>query len=181
MTYKKSRRGDAEIDTAVLHVLKHSGREFRVKEFSPYGYDERQYCSPGFNLAVGSLTRTPHGQFAEYHTSADNLDFVRPRSLADSLKTYLGVLEVLENNRTYVNLNPECEPQLGRRGIYSAFGGRRDSSAFEIALLWILNLSDGTNSLLDIAERSDIEFHTLVEPAQILLAHGLLREGSGNK
>ena len=97
MTYKKSRRGDAEIDRAVLHVLQHKQQDFGVLEFSPYGYDERQYCSPGFNLAVGSLTRTPYGRFPEYHTSADNLDFVQPAALADSLAMYLAVVDLLED------------------------------------------------------------------------------------
>ena len=174
MTYKKSRQGDTEIDTAVLHVLKHLGKEFRTKEFSPYGYDERQYCSPGFNLAVGSLTRTPHGQFPEYHTSADNLEFVQSTSLADSLKTYAGVMDLIEHNGTYINLNPKCEPQLGKRGLYDALGGRTDSPARELAMLWVLNMSDGTNSLLDIAERSGLQFSFVADAAERLLDHALL-------
>ena len=174
MTYKKSRRGNAEIDEAVLHVLKHSGKEFRTKEFSPYGYDERQYCSPGFNLPVGSLTRTPHGQFPEYHSSADNLEFVRSASLADSVKTYAEVMDVLEHNETFLNLNPKCEPQLGKRGLYDALGGRTDSPARELAMLWVLNMSDGTNSLLDIAERSGLQFSLVADAAKSLLDHSLL-------
>ena len=82
-TYKKSRRSDADIDKAVVHVLKHSGSDYAVEEFSPIGYDERQFCSPGFNLPVGCFMRTPHGQFPEYHTSADDLDLVKPELLAD--------------------------------------------------------------------------------------------------
>ena len=123
--YKRSRRGDAEIDRAAVHALRHSGEEFQVLDFSPYGYDERQYCSPGFNLAVGSLTRTPHGRFPQYHTSADDLDFVRPEALAGSLQLYLSVLRILENNARYVSLNPKCEPQLGKRGLYGTLGGQR--------------------------------------------------------
>jgi aminopeptidase-like protein len=179
MTYKKSRRGNAEIDTAVVHVLRHSGKEYGVNEFSPYGYDERQYCSPGFNLAVGSLTRTPHGQFPEYHSSADNLDFVQPQYLADSLEKYLAVLNILEQNRTYVNQNPKCEPQLGRRGLYDAMGGRTDSPVNELAMLWVLNMSDGMHSLLEIAERAELRFDIIDEAAQRLLAHDLLRENTG--
>lgn len=178
MTYKKSREGNTEIDVAVLHVLKHSGKEFRVKEFSPYGYDERQYCSPGFNLPVGSLTRTPHGQFPEYHSSADNLDFVQPISLADSLKTYVEVMDVLEHNGTYINLNPKCEPQLGKRGLYDALGGRTDSPARELSMLWVLNMSDGKNSLLDIAERSGLHIRLVADAAERLLDHDLLKRTS---
>jgi aminopeptidase-like protein len=175
-TYKRSRRGDAEIDRVVAHVLKHSGQDYEIVDFSPYGYDERQYCSPGFNLAVGSLTRTPHGRYPEYHASADNLELVQPEYLADSLAKYLAVLQVLEHNRTYLNTTPKCEPQLGKRGLYSALGGRKDTRAIEMAMLWVLNLSDGTYSLLDIAERSGTQFVTIVDAANLLVKSGLLRE-----
>ena len=95
-TYKKSRRGNAEIDKAAEHVLKHSNNDYEILEFSPYGYDERQFCSPGFNLPVGCLMRTPFAKFPEYHTSADNLDFVGPEFLADSFAKCLAIVEVLE-------------------------------------------------------------------------------------
>ena len=178
MTYKKSRRGNAEIDRAVLHVLHHTGKPFSVKEFIPYGYDERQYCSPGFNLAVGSLTRTPHGDFPQYHTSEDNLEFVRPEFLEDSLGTYLSVIRVLEDNYTYVNLNPHCEPQLGKRGLYRSMGGQTDEPLNELAMLWVLNLSDGDHSLLDIAERSGIAFEHIATAADALRTHDLLRQST---
>jgi aminopeptidase-like protein len=176
LTYKKSRRGNAEIDRAVIHLLHHAGAPCTIKEFSPYGYDERQYCSPGFNLPVGSLTRTPHGEFPQYHTSADNLQFVRPEYLADSLMMYLAVLDVLENNRKYLNLNPKCEPQLGKRGLYSATGGKKESPAHELAMLWVLSLSDGEHSLLDIAEKSGLEFGVVRRAASALHDHALLEE-----
>src|SRR5688572_5275286 len=175
-TYKKSRQGDAEIDRAVTEVLKKSGDAFEVREFSPYGYDERQFCSPGFNLPVGCFMRTPHAQYPEYHTSADNLDLVRPEYLADSFSKCLAIFQVLENNRVYLNQNPKCEPQLGKRGIYSQIGGQIDAKAQELALLWVLNLSDGKNSLLDIAERSNLIFATVSNAAQTLLKTGLLQE-----
>ncbi|HEY2293099.1 MAG TPA: DUF4910 domain-containing protein [Thermoanaerobaculia bacterium] len=174
--YKKSRRGSSEIDRAVLAVLASSGAPFGVEEFVPFGYDERQYCSPGFNLAVGSLTRTPYGRYPEYHTSADNLDFVKPEALEGSLRTYLAVMDVLEGNRRYRNLNPKCEPQLGRRGLYRTIGGDEAGRARELALLWVLNLSDGENDLLDIAERSGMSFAAIREAADALLVVGLLEE-----
>ena len=121
--YKKSRRGNTEIDRAAQHVLRHSGESFEILEFSPYGYDERQYCSPGFNLAVGCLMRSVWGSFPEYHTSADNLDFIKPLSLAGSLLACAAIFDVLENNCYYRNENPYCEPQLGRRGLYRSTGG----------------------------------------------------------
>jgi aminopeptidase-like protein len=175
-TYKKSRQGDAEIDRAVTEVLKKSGDTFEVREFSPYGYDERQFCSPGFNLPVGCFMRTPHAQFPEYHTSADNLNLVQPEFLANSFSKCLAILQVLERNRVYLNQNPKCEPQLGKRGIYSHIGGQTDGKAQELALLWVLNLSDGKNSLLDITERSNLEFSLICNAAQALFNKGLLRE-----
>ncbi len=174
--YKRSRRGDAEIDRAVLEVLRASGEDFKVEDFVPFGYDERQYNSPGFNLAVGSLTRTPYGRYPEYHTSADNLDFVKPEALEGSLRTYLAVVDVLEGNRRYLNLNPKCEPQLGRRGLYRSIGGDDAGRARELALLWVLNLSDGEHDLLAVAERSGIRFAAVREAADALLEAGLLRE-----
>jgi aminopeptidase-like protein len=174
--YKRSRRGDAEVDRAVEHVLKHSGQPHQIQDFSPYGYDERQYCSPGFNLAVGSLTRTPHGQYPQYHTSADNLDFISSQSLADSLMAYLAVLRVLEGNRWYRNLNPKCEARLGKRGLYRAMGGQVDQPLQELAMLWVLNLSDGDHMLLDIAGRAGIQFDLVNQAADALKACGLLEE-----
>ena len=178
-TYKKSRQGDAEIDKAVAHVLKHSEQDYEIMNFSPYGYDERQYNSPGFNLPVGSLMRTPNSRYPEYHTSADDLDFVSAESLKDSYQKYLSVIQVLENNRTYINLNPKCEPQLGKRGLYRLMGGDRDTGFDQMSLLWVLNLSDGRHSLLDIAERSGYEFSVIKNAAHALCEKALLKESSG--
>lgn len=172
--YKKSRRGSAEIDRAVLAVLR--GEEHGIQEFIPFGYDERQFCSPGFNLPMGSLTRTPYGRYPEYHTSADNLDLVRPEALAGSLRTYLAVMDVLEGNGRYKNLNPKCEPQLGRRGLYRTIGGDERARECELALLWVLNFSDGEHTLLDIAERAEMGFTAIREAADALLEVGLLEE-----
>jgi aminopeptidase-like protein len=175
LTYKKSRRGTADIDRAVQLALKDAAVEHAIEEFFPYGYDERQYCSPGINLPVGCLMRTPHGQYAEYHTSADNLDLVRPESLLDSLETYLSIFYILENDATYVNLNPKCEPQLGSRGLYSQMGGDPDSGTRQMAMLWVLNMSDGAHSLMDIAERAGIRFDFIKTAADMLVEHELLK------
>ncbi|MDF2741012.1 MAG: hypothetical protein K0S88_2380, partial [Actinomycetia bacterium] len=149
-TYKRSRRGDAEIDRAVAHVLGRSGRPHRVVDFSPYGYDERQFCSPGFDLPVGRLSRTEFATYPEYHTSADDLDLVSPAQLQDSLEVCREVVAVLEGNRRYENLSPRGEPQLGRRGLYGSIGGRSDAEERQMAMLWVLNQSDGGRSLLDV-------------------------------
>ncbi|MGF1935072.1 MAG: DUF4910 domain-containing protein [Nostoc sp. ChiQUE02] len=173
-TYKKSRRGDTEIDNIAAYVLKKSKQDYEIIDFFPYGYDERQYCSPGFNLAVGCLMRSPHNCFPEYHTSADDLNFVQPQYLAESFFQCSSILDILNNNQIYYNQNPKCEPQLGRRGIYQAPNGHQDSKLNQMAILWILNLSDGQHTLLDIAERSGISFDVIKYAADILLAHDLL-------
>jgi aminopeptidase-like protein len=174
-TYKRSRRGNAVVDRAVTHVLKHRFPAPSIRDFSPYGYDERQYCSPGFNLPVGLLERSAYGEFPEYHTSADDLEFVTPDALAESLDMVLTILDVLERDKCYENLNPKCEPQLGKRGLYDALGGENDRASLQLGMLWVLNQSDGTRSLLDIAERSDLPFEQIATCARLLVDGGLLR------
>jgi len=178
LTYKRSRRGKTEIDRAVEHVLHHRATPSQVVDFSPYGYDERQYCSPGFNLPVGRISRTPHGEYPQYHTSADNLDFISAEALRGSLEAVLQVTEVLEKDCRYLNQAPFGEPQLGRRGLYGAVGGNATQPANQMALLWVLNLSDGEHSLLDIAERSGLSFPVVRDAAQALQEKGLLAEVS---
>lgn len=173
LTYKKSQRGDTEIDRSVAQVLKHGMDRSKIVDFSPYGYDERQFCSPGINLPVGRLTRTPNGCYPEYHTSADNLDFVKPASLAESFVVTFSILNVLENNLRYLNTSPKGEPQLGKRGLYRKTGGS-DIADRELALLWVLNQSDGERSLLDIAERSGLRFGAVSRAAADLKKSGLL-------
>jgi len=171
-TYKRSRRGDALVDRAAAHVLRHGG-DHEVTDFVPYGYDERQYCSPGYDLAVGSLTRTPNGRYAEYHTSADDLGFIHAGALEDSLAKALAIVEVVERDAAFVNLSPKGEPQLGRRGLYGNTGGTTPPG-FEMALLWVLNFSDGHHTLLDIADRGGVPFALVRRAAEALSEHGLL-------
>lgn len=177
--YKRSRQETSEIDRIAEFVLKQSGQPHKVHAFTPYGYDERQYCSPGYDLSVGSLTRTPHGQYAEYHTSADNLGFITAKALSESLGMYLDVIEVLEYNLTYENRNPKGEPQLGRRGLYRMMGGLPDAPAQELALLWTLNLSDNRHTLLDIAQRSGLPFASIAQAAGHLEEFSLLKRLTG--
>jgi aminopeptidase-like protein len=173
--YKKSRRGDAFIDRAVTCVLRDCNEPAEILDFSPYGYDERQYCSPGFNLPVGCLMRSVWGSFPEYHTSADNLDFIQPKSLATSIRACISIVRILENNRTYSTKNPYCEPQLGKRGLYQTVGGESPDEQIE-ARLWVLNFSDGEHSLLAIAERSGLPFTAIHSAARLLAESDLLVE-----
>jgi aminopeptidase-like protein len=178
-TYKRSRQGDASIDRAMAHVLRHVGASPTILDFSPYGYDERQYCSPGFNLPVGLFQRSQFATFPEYHTSADDLDFIRADHLAASYRMIAAALEVVETDWRPLSTNPKCEPQLGRRGLYAAVGGSKDGPAKSIALLWVLNLADGRHSLLDIAERADLPFAVIAEAAHLLERYRLVVDQAG--
>ncbi|CUU58727.1 aminopeptidase-like domain-containing protein [Parafrankia irregularis] len=175
-TYKRSRRGDAIIDRATARALAETGRPHRIVDFSPYGYDERQFCSPGFDLPVGRFGRSQHGEYPEYHTSADNLEFVTPESLADSFSILRRTIEICEADRVWRNTSPYGEPQLGRRGLYRSIGATMNRASIEMGLLWVLNLADGTRGLLDIAERADLPFDAVANAADALAGVGLLVE-----
>jgi aminopeptidase-like protein len=172
-TYKRTVAGRAAIDRAAAHVLGHVGLPHQMIDFFPYGYDERQYGSPGFRLPVGSLMRGRHGQFPEYHTSADNLSFISPERLAESAQVLSQIVGVVEGDRRYRNLQPYGEPQLGKRGLYRAMGGTSIPD-LQFAMLWVLNLSDGEHSLLDVAERSGLRFESIRAAADLLREHALL-------
>jgi aminopeptidase-like protein len=158
----------------MTHVLRHNAPEGALLDFYPYGYDERQYCSPGFDIAAGRLARGIHGEYPEYHTSADTLDFIDPGCLRQSIELLCAGLDVLDGDSTYVNTAPYGEPRLGPRGLYSAVGGALDRKSYEMSLLWVLSYSDGDHSLLDIAERAGLPFDSIREAADRLLAAGLL-------
>jgi len=175
-TYKRSRMGSADIDRATEYVLGKLYQQAVIEDFSPYGYDERQYCSPGFNLPVGLLQRSKYGNFPQYHTSADDLTFITPENLGESLSMILQILFILERNETYINLNPKCEPQLGKRGLYKAIGANQGGNDWQMAMLWVLNLSDGTNTLLDIARHCGLDFSTVLEAAELLEEKQLLKK-----
>jgi aminopeptidase-like protein len=176
-TYKRTERADTAIDRAAAYALTRSGLAYEVIDFFPYGYDERQFNSPGFRAPVGSLMRGRHGEFPQYHTSADDLSFVSAARLVESYRIISRILEILEGNRTMLNLEPFAEPQLGTRGLYRVLGGSGIADA-QLAMLWVLNQSDGRTSLLEIAGRSGMPFESIVETAAVLEEHGLLREAT---
>ncbi|NNC90976.1 MAG: DUF4910 domain-containing protein [Acidimicrobiia bacterium] len=174
-TFKKSRRADAEIDRAAAHVLGNRIESYTELDFSPYGYDERNFCSPRFNLPVASLNRSTHEGFRGYHSSGDDLTLISAGQLEEALAVCLEFMGILEANRRYENLIPEAEPQLGKRGLYGSMGGLQRRADLEMALLWVMNFSDGDHSLLDIADRSGYDFGLIVQAAGLLREHGLLR------
>jgi aminopeptidase-like protein len=178
VTYKRSRRGRADVDRAAATVLRHTRPNAVVEDFVPWGGDERQFCSPGFDLPIGALTRSAHGMFPEYHSSADNFELVTSEGLADSLDALLEILAVLERNAVYVSRSPYGEPQLGRRGLYGQIsaGVPQADESFQRAVLWVLNLADAEHSLLDIAERADLPFQAVASAADALVEADLLQE-----
>ncbi|GMU68317.1 MAG: peptidase M28 [Rhodanobacteraceae bacterium] len=175
LTYKRSRRGDADIDRIVEYALGSLDPQARTIPFEPYGYDERQLCSPGFNLPVGRLTRSVNDGYPEYHSSADDLDLISPQQLAASFAACRRICEVIEADRRYINLSPKGEPRLGKRGLYGSIGGN-SPVVREHAMLWLLNQSDGTKSVLDVAQRSGHSFDTIAQAATDLEKAALLRE-----
>ena len=171
LVYKRSRRGTLgaplATDRAVAVAARDRGVPLEVRPFTPTGYDERQFGSPGVDLPVGRLTRTPHGEYPEYHTSGDGLGLIRPASLAGALGVLAAWVEAVDHDARYCN-PIEGEPQLARRGLYT--GGAEGEAA-----LWVLSLSDGAHSLLDVAERSGLPFPAVRAAADRLLAVDLLR------
>lgn len=172
LVYKQTRHGDRAIDRAAGHVVVR--RDGEVRRYSPWGYDERQYNALGFDLPVGRISRTPHGEYPEYHTSADDLGLVRDDQLLAAYDAVAAVVEVLETDETFRNLSPYGEPQLGARGLYPSMGGKAASDAV-LAMLWALAWSDGETSLLDIAEKADLDFAQLRVAADDLVRAGLLK------
>lgn len=174
--YKKSRRGDTEIDRTVIRQLKKTGKDYKLIDFEPYGYDERQFCSPGFNLPVGRFSRTPNGEFPEYHTSADNMRFVEPSSLSESMAFLLSTFYALESAVKYINTSPKCEPQLGKRGLFKAIGGQHSTQDYQMALLWALNLSDSKHTLEDIVDASQLDVSLIEKAITNLVGVNLLKK-----
>lgn len=172
LTFKRSRLGDKPIDSAGAHVVEAAGG--RTIDYYPYGYDERQFCSPGFDLAVGRLSRTPHGEYPEYHTSGDTPDFVRPESLAGSYAAAWDILQAVDRDRVVVSRNPKGEPRLGKRGLYRQVAGQANARPDEMALLWVLAYADGRHTLLDIARRATLPFARIEAAARVLEAHDLV-------
>jgi len=178
LTYKKSLQGNAEIDKVATYVLRNSGADHKIIDFFPPGSDERQFSSPAFRIPVGLLMRSSYDDFPEYHTSGDNLDFVNTESLSDSFSKYLSILYTLDNNKTYQSLNPKCEPQLGKRGLYSEVGAQKNSYMDEYSIIAVLSLADGNHTLLDIAERTGTDFKMVKKAADKLYQNNILEEKS---
>jgi aminopeptidase-like protein len=152
LTYKRSKHRTSLADRAAEHILRHHYPNHSILEFSVGGSDERQYCSPGFNLPVGSLMRTPYQRYKEYHTSLDNKEFISFSALAETVEVYTRICTLLESNRKYVTQIPYCEPQLGKRGLYPSSVDPLFNREHTHRLLHFLSFTDGEKDLIEIAE-----------------------------
>ncbi len=174
-TYKLSRRGDCYADQVALHVLSQSDVPYQVVDFFPPGSDERQYCSLGFDLPVGSLMRSMFSKYPQYHTSLDDLSFVTAAALGESLQMYARVVQALEKDGTYEVTSPYCEPQLGPRGLYPSLGSQKNNEQKIWDITALINFCDGENSLLQVGNRVNRPVWELAPVADELVSHDLLR------
>ena len=173
LTYKRSRRGNTEIDFIASRSVNVVENSANVVEYSPYGYDERQFCSPGFDLPMGRLTRSPNGEYPEYHTSGDNPDLMNIDALASAVMVLARLISRVDANQRLLRRNADCEPRLGKHGLFRSTGGQAPKE-FEFALLWILNQADGKHGVLDIADATGIPDAVVMAAADALLAADLI-------
>jgi aminopeptidase-like protein len=197
--YKCTWRGDHMIDRSVRLTFDELKLDYIEYPFDVNGSDERQYSSPGLRVPVGTICKDKYYEYAYYHTSLDNLDFINASNLVETLKLYLLTIEKLEQNRTYRSQNPIGEPMLGKRGLYPKVGGAIRQMAAEPptahaergyqvdvgslqygneldAIRWLMFYSDGQTPLLDITEKTGLPMRQLSEVAQKLIQNGLLAE-----
>lgn len=195
--YKQSFLADHLIDRAVRRAFAEAGVEPLVYPFDINGSDERQFSAPYFRIPMTTITKDKYYEYPAYHTSLDDLSFVRPEYLVESLRLYLRTIESLEADRTFRSTQPQCEPMLGKRGLYPQTGGAIRQTAADRetaprerqyavdargaarggeldAMRWLMFWGDGRTSLLEIAERTGLSVGVLVEAAETLRKHGLL-------
>lgn len=174
--YKRSKQNDHEVNRVALHVLEHCGNAWIAVDFFAGGSDERQYCSPGFNLPVGSLMRSMYGTYKEYHTSLDNKDFVSFEAMEKTIAVYFSIIRLLELNRFYINNLPYCEPQLGKRGLYTSVGGSKEHALNQNKRMHLLSFADGSLDLVSIAEKRGWYALEMEDTIRELEAAGLLSQ-----
>jgi aminopeptidase-like protein len=178
ITYKRSRRGDASVDRVARNILAHCGKPHELLDFFPWGSDERQYCSPGFDLPVGSLMRTMYTRYPEYHTSLDDKSFISFEALRESVALYLKVILGNEANRRYRTTVAHGEPMLGPRGLYPSLSTRKTSPQYVDRMMWIINFSDGRHDLCAIADKIGCSILDLIPIADALVEKGLLEDSA---
>jgi aminopeptidase-like protein len=171
-SFLPSRMCKSLADSIALHVLKYMHPEFKQYTYLDRGSDERQYCFPGVNLPVASIMRSKYGTYPEYHTSLDNLTFVTPQGLRGSYAVYLRCIECLEANE-YLKVTTLCEPKLDKRGLYPTLSTKQSNTQVR-DMMNLLAYSDGTSTLLEIADKIDIPMWHLLPMIKTLKRKKLL-------
>jgi len=172
-SYLPSRYGNTLADRIALHVLTHTHPDYKRYSFLDRGGDERQYCSPGVDLPVVSVMRTKYGQYPEYHTSLDDLNFISPEGLLGGYYVLKKCLECLETNNTLIN-TVTCEPQLGQRGLYKTLSMKRDQKNSK-DVLNLLAYCDGSNDLIAVADIINRPLWELMPLIEALMKNNLLK------
>ncbi|MDF2452225.1 MAG: hypothetical protein K0S26_1729 [Bacteroidota bacterium] len=172
--FKKSRRENSLADEMALHVLKHSGKKYSVLDFDPLGSDERQYCSPGFNLPVASLMRSKYHDYPEYHTSLDNKALISFEAMAETVQMYFSIVKAMEVNGYYKNTIQFCEPNMGKRGLYEDLSGALTMPQQLSTRMRLINYMDGKTSLLEFCERYQLNIADLRNEIDLLIQKGVL-------
>lgn len=175
LTYKSTRADETRINKITNHVLKHSGEEYRIRPFDPLGSDERQYASPGFNLPVGVMMRTPYSEYPEYHTSLDNKNLMDFEKMETLITLMVNMVKAFEMNSNYENKIKYCEPFLGKRNLYEELSTERSHSDTIKMRMRLLNFLDGTRDLVDVCDRYGYYILDLQEEVTQLIEHQLIR------
>jgi len=187
LSYQFSRQKNGLIDSTIENLKGHSEIGIRTRSFTPInGSDERQYCSPGFNLPVGQFARTVYGEYDGYHNSKDDKEFMTISSLINSSDKLESIFKSLEYSESFLNTKPYGEPKLDKHDLYPGVNAPEtwNDSTDEIvnddrrllnAVLRILNYSDGEHRMVDIASSHNYALPELVPAIEILQEEELLR------
>jgi len=172
-SYVPTRNGNTLTDQISRKVLKDIGKEFIEYKWLDRGSDERQYCSPGVDLAVGSLMRTKYGEYPEYHTSLDNLDVISPDGLEGGLKMLQDAVKILESNNRW-EMKTKCEPQLGKRGLYPNTSTKTSGAEIRNQMN-VISYLDGKYDLMQVAEKCEITYLEVLRLIDLLQKVNLVR------
>mgnify|MGYP005990252439 CR=1 FL=1 len=162
-TYKCSRQDNSRGDRLIKRLLKKNNTN-KIIPFTPIaGSDERQFCSPGFDLPVGSLMRKRYLEYPEYHSSLDNKELISFDAIEGAVNFCMNIIDDFETNLIFKNTVMNGEPRLGNKGLYPKFSSNQYFDEKLNAILWILNLSDGNHDIKDIEERTGYTQKVLLE------------------
>jgi len=174
-SFLPSRRGDTLSDRIAMHVLDNYVDKYIKYSFLDRGSDERQYCSPKVNLPIACISRSKYGEYKEYHTSKDDLNFISAKGLQNSYEVYKKCIDALENNKVY-EVTEYCEPQLGKRGLYPTLGAKKERNKLLKNIMNFLAYADGKNDLLKISSIVRTSIWELGEIVNLLLNEKLIKE-----